>query len=344
MLQSVILACERETTRQSLDKMQKRAYHLLKLKSRFLNSSNMDVQRQARRDSEMNAATIGLLTNAQLLSTLNRLLALESDETNVRVMSEALRSMGMLRDGNQTDWDKKSWEEKMTALHEMKGIIQNKVNAADPAAVTVLATSTAIAIDQTAQVPLSPERQVTLDLLLGDRYTEGLAAGLYTEESAPKFKVEAWLRQDLARLDAAAKWEARGGHPMFVGEFADEWVLAECSKEVPEGIRNICYGPNAAKQQGLSGDRNALTQAVALGGALMPKALGERLEKASLINNARTWEWRAHPDNRDLEMDDDRVKDCGLAWAAGYGHVSRDVAAYLYANGGLRCSLSGPKS
>jgi len=195
-------------------------------------------------------------------------------------------------------------------------------------------------------VELSSEHQATLELLLEGRYQAGLDAGLYTEGSAPKAQVEAWFKADTARLDAAAKWEARGGKPMFVGEFEGEWVLAECSAEVPKEPRNICYGPNAAKLQGLSEDRNALAQAKILGGELMPKALGERLEGANLIKNANTWEWRAHPDNKDLDLASMQTdqKDYGLAWYAGCGCVVQGYARGRIDIGGLRCSLSGPKS
>ena len=60
----------------------------------------MDVQQQARRDAEMNAATMALPENAKRLSTLNGLLALEESEENAQVMNAELRG-------------RKTWVEKL---------------------------------------------------------------------------------------------------------------------------------------------------------------------------------------------------------------------------------------
>ena len=189
---------------------------------------------------------------------------------------------------------------------------------------------------------LSPERERALGLLLA-RYDENLDKGLYTAESAPKAEVEKWLRQDLTRLDTAARWEARGGKPMFTGEEDGEFCMDECSAEVPNGIRNICYGPNAAKQEGLSEDRNALTQAEKLGGTLLTKTRRAKLFAAGLIKDSGSSEWLLDPENRDLVMQGDKVKDYGLAWRAGCGVVAQSDAFNHVDRGGLRCSLRGPK-
>lgn len=192
------------------------------------------------------------------------------------------------------------------------------------------------------QAELSLERERTLGLLLA-RYDENLGKGLYTAESAPKAEVEKWLRQDPTRLDKAARWEARGGKPMFTGEESGEFCIDECSAEVPKDIRNICYGPKAAEQQGLGRDRNVLTQVEGLGGTLMTRTRREKLFAAGLIQDSDSWEWLLDPENRDLVMEGDKVKDYGLAWGAGDGGVGPYAAGRHAGSGGQRCSLRGQR-
>lgn len=192
------------------------------------------------------------------------------------------------------------------------------------------------------QTELSPERERTLGVLLA-RYDENLGKGLYTEESAPKAELERWLRQDPTRLDKAARWEARGGNPIFAVEENGDFCITEASKEVPKGVRNICYGPNAAEQQGLGRDRNALAQAEILGGTLTTRWLREKLFEAGLVQDNDSWEWLADPENTDLLMEGVEVKDYGLAWSAGCGSVIQYNAHLHDARGGLRCSLRGQR-
>ena len=189
----------------------------------------------------------------------------------------------------------------------------------------------------------SPERQRMLTLILA-RYDENLGKGLYSAESTPKSEVEAFLKINLDVLDTLMTWEARGGMPMFTGEENGELCFDECSAEVPQSIRDITYGPNAAKYIFGDESRSALTQAEKLGGNLMSKNRREKLFDAGLIKDKSAWEWLYDESNTDLKMKGDKVENYGIAWYAGYGRVSLRDAYGRYLYGGLRCSLRGKKA
>lgn len=190
---------------------------------------------------------------------------------------------------------------------------------------------------------LSPERQRILTIILA-RYDEFLGKNLYSAESTPKSEIEAFLKSNLDVLDTLMTWEARGGLPMFTGEENGELCFDECSPEVPRSIRDIAYGPNAAKYMLGDESRNALSQSTKLGGTLMSKDRRRKLFEAGLIKDLSSWEWLFDESNTDLKIKDDKVESYGLAWLAGYGYV---IQCYAYDHdqvGGLRCSLRGKKA
>lgn len=190
-----------------------------------------------------------------------------------------------------------------------------------------------------ATCELSPDREKMLSTLM-TRYDQHLGKNLYSVALTPLSGVETFLRANPSILDTLMAWEAREGMPMFTGLEDGNLCFDECSPEVPQGIRDITYSPNAAKFAFGEQDRNSLTQSAKLGGTLMSKNCREKLYKAGLIKDANSWEWLLDASNRDLETEGSALKNYGIAWLAGCGDVpSRTSADFHTKNGGLRCSL-----
>ncbi|MFA4815033.1 MAG: DUF4256 domain-containing protein [Candidatus Gracilibacteria bacterium] len=295
------------------------------------------------RQTEVNRdAHLGRIAwRAERIPVLQGLLT-ETDKGNVLA---ALRETGLGLPEGFEDKDLPAMQETIReTITELQAMNDENPGLTTAVEEKLVVTSKAAAdvVGNSEPAELSPEHQATLTLLM-TRYDENLGKNLYTAESAPKAEVEKWLKADPTRLDKAARWEARGGKPSFTGEENGEFCIDECSAEVPGDVRNICYGPNAAKQQGLGEDRNALTQAERLGGTLMTKTRRAKLFVAGLIKDVDTWEWLFDPKNRDLVMKGDKIEDPGLVWNGGCGGVRLYDAAGHGANGGLRCSLRGKR-
>jgi len=108
------------------------------------------------------------------------------------------------------------------------------------------------------------------NILMDIRLNPGLS---HTAEEARDIiwkKIEERLRKNPKLIDTLIKMEETGGEPDAIWYFADKdhFIFVDCSKESPEGRRNLCYdkeGQEAAEKKGEKPQGNAVDMTKEMG-------------------------------------------------------------------------------
>lgn len=151
-------------------------------------------------------------------------------------------------------------------------------------------------------------------------------------------KVQARLESNTDKLWSLNEMERTGGEPDVVGqdETTGEYIFYDCSKETPEGRRNICYdreGEEQRKKKGVYPRGNAVDMAASMGIELLTEEQYRELQKLGEFD-MKTSSWVKTPSD---------IRKLGGALFADrrYGHVFiyHNSAPSFYSVRGFRGSL-----
>jgi len=145
----------------------------------------------------------------------------------------------------------------------------------------------------TSQQTLPPERQEMLLKLLGERFEKNKAR----HEGISWDVVLKKLSENPTALWSISQMEKTGGEPDVVGFEGAGIVFCDCSKETPEGRRNVCYDRAALEsRKKFKPETSAMDMAQEMGIELLTETQYRALQQLGEFD-LKTSSWIATPES-----------------------------------------------
>jgi hypothetical protein len=219
--------------------------------------------------------------------------------------------------------DKKAREEAMASIGKELG--ENKDLSAEASA--------------KVERELTPEQQEALMNTLKTRF----ANNMKLHEKLEWLNVEKALRANPESLWSLHQLESTGGEPDVIGEDETGFIFGDCSKESPEGRRNVVFDKEAeewlkANSPDAVFNGNAEDRVKEWGVDFMDEEQYNSLQKQISMDKHTSWSWLKTP--ADIRKSGGALS--GYRFEVGVS-VDRDDVRLHNDNGGFRCVLRVPK-